>query len=89
MIGLTMNTLTYCLLQDPPLMLIIASFVAVALYVPLTLGTLYFRYHGVDERITPGRVTSVLLWTCGLTVTLISPAAFLLAIAVKQGWLEL
>ena len=41
--GLTMGTLTYCVLENPPLMLIISGFVAVVLYPVFGLGTLYLR----------------------------------------------
>ena len=87
--GLTMDTLTFCLLKNPPLMLIISSFVGVVLYPVFGLGTLYLRYRGVDERIRPGPITTTWLWICGLTLALLSPAALLLVLAIKQGWIGL
>ena len=86
--GLTMGTVTYCLLQNPPLMLIISGFVAVVLYPVFGLGTLYLRYRGVDERIRPGPFTTSWLWICGLALAVISPAAGLLVLALNQGWFE-
>ncbi|MDE2928126.1 MAG: Nramp family divalent metal transporter [Acidobacteriota bacterium] len=86
--GLTMGTVTYCLLQNPPLMLIISGFVAVVLYPVFGLGTLYLRYRAVDERIRPGPFTTSWLWICGLALAVISPAAGLLVLALNQGWLE-
>ncbi len=86
--GLTMGTVTYCLLQNPPLMLIISGFVAVVLYPVFGLGTLYLRYRGVDERIRPGPFTTSWLWICGLALVVISPAAGLLVLALNQGWFE-
>ena len=87
--GLVVGTLTYCLLENPPLMLIISGFVAVILYPVFGLGTLYLRYRGVDPRIRPGPVTTTCLWISGLTIAVLSPAAALLVLALKQGWISI
>ena len=86
--GLTMATLAYCVLKNPPMMLMISGCVAVVLYPTFGLGTLYLRYRGVDARIQPGRLTTAWLWVCGLALALISPAVGLMALALKQGWVE-
>ena len=87
--GLTMGTLTYCLLQNPPLMLIISAFVSVVLYPVFGIGSLYLRYRGVDHRIRPGPITTSWLWICGVTLAVLSPAAAIFALALKQGWVGL
>ncbi len=87
--GLTMGTVTYCLLQNPPLMLVISGFVAVVLYPVFGVGTLYLRYRGVDKRIRPGPLTTSWLWICGLTLAILSPAAGLLVLALQQGWIDI
>jgi len=84
--GLAMGTLTYCLLENPPLMLIISGFVSVVFYPVFGLGTLYLRYRGVDPRIRPGHITTTWLWICGIALALLSPAAAVFILALKQGW---
>ncbi len=74
-LSLTMSTLTYWFLENPPLMLMITAFVSVILYPILGLGTLYLRYQGVDGRIAPGRMVSLWLWICALLLAIISPVA--------------
>jgi Mn2+/Fe2+ NRAMP family transporter len=80
--SLTIHVVTYSLLENPPLMLMITSVVAVMLYPVIGLGTLYLRYRDVDERIAPGKMASFWLWFCGIALALISPAAALTAFVV-------
>ena len=87
--GLTVGTLTYCVFENPPLMLIISAFVSVVLYPVFGIGTLYLRYRGVDRRIRPGHITTTWLWICGVSLAVLSPAAALFALALKQGWVGL
>ncbi len=88
-ITLTLYSLTYALFEDPPAMLMISSMVAVVLYPVLGLGTLYLRYRDVDPRILPGKLTTFWLWVCALALAVISPAAALFALALKQGWIAI
>lgn len=87
--SLTLHVVTYSLFENPPLMLMITSIVAVLLYPVIGLGTIYLRYRDVDRRIAPGKMVSVWLWVCGVALALISPAAILLALAIRNGWITI
>lgn len=87
--SLTLHAVTYSLFENPPLMLMISSTVAVLLYPVIGLGTVYLRYRDVDRRIAPGRVASFWLWVCAIALALISPAAVLLALAIRIGWIAI
>lgn len=88
-VSLAVHIFTYALFQNPPLMLVISAMISVVIYPALGLGTLYLRYRDVDPRIRPGRLTSGLLWVSGLALAVISPAAVLLALAIRWEWLVL
>jgi len=88
-VALVLYTLTYAFFENPPVMLMIASMVSVAIYPVLGLGTLYLRYREVDSRIRPGPVTTLWLWVCGLALAIISPTAALFALALDRGWITL
>lgn len=87
--SLTLHAITYSLFENPPLMLMITSIVAVMLYPVIGLGTVYLRYRDVDRRIAPGKTISIWLWVCGIALALISPAAGLLAFLLENGWISL
>ena len=87
--SLTLHAVTYSLFKNPPLMLMITSIVSVLLYPVIGLGTIYLRYRDVDQRIAPGKAISVWLWGCGIALALISPAAILLALALRTGWITI
>ncbi len=57
------------------------------MYAILGLGTLYLRYHDVDPRIRPGRLTTTWLWICGLALVVISPGGILLTMAINFEWI--
>ena len=86
--GLSMGCLTYYLIKNPPLMLIISGFVSVVMYPIFGLGTIYLSYRRVDPRLRPGRLAVTLLWICGISLAVISPAAALLGVALKRGWIQ-
>jgi len=83
---LILNTYAYFLFEDPPLMLMITGFVAVFMYPAVGLGTIYFRYRGVDQRIVPGKLITALLWICGLALGVISPLMAVASLSIKMGW---
>lgn len=87
--SLTLHAVTYSLFENPPLMLMITSIVAVLLYPVIGLGTVYLRYRDVDRRIAPGRAVSIWLWVCGIALALISPAAIFLVMAIQNGWITI
>ena len=87
--GLSMGCLTYYLIENPPLMLIISGFVSVVMYPIFGLGTIYLSYRRVDPRLRPGRLASTLLWICGISLAIISPVAAAFGVALKQGWIVL
>jgi Mn2+/Fe2+ NRAMP family transporter len=86
-LSLGIHVFTYSLFQDPTLMLVISSLIAVVLYPIFGLGAIYLRYRDVDARIRPGRGISALLWTCGIAIALISPAVAVLQVAFGLKWL--
>lgn len=88
-VALTTHAVTYSMFENPPLMLMISSLVAVVLYPIVGVGTIYFRYRGVDQRIAPGRVNSSLLWICGLFVIVVPPLVAIFSLALKNGWISL
>ena len=88
-VTLGLYSFSYSLFENPPLMLMMSSMMAVFMYPILGLGTLYLRYHDVDKRILPGRLTTAWLWICGITLALVTPGAALLALAISQGWVQL
>jgi hypothetical protein len=88
-IALTTHAVTYSMFENPPLMLMISSLVAVVLYPIVGVGTIYFRYRGVDQRIVPGRLNSSLLWICGLFVIVVPPLVAIFSLALKNGWIKL
>ena len=88
-VSLGLHSITYSLFEDPALMLMISSLVAVVLYPVLGLGTIYLRYREVDERIVPGKWTTAWLWVCGVALALISTVAALLALALKNEWISI
>ncbi len=88
-VALATHVLAYSMFENPPLMLMISSLVAVVLYPIVGVGTIYFRYRRVDQRIMPGRVNSALLWICGVVVIAIPPLVALFSWALKNRWIVL
>ena len=88
-VALATHVLAYSMFENPPLMLMISSLVSVVLYPIVGVGTIYFRYRRVDERIMPGRVNSVLLWICGVVVIGVPPLVALFSWALKNRWIVL
>ena len=88
-VALGLYSFSYSLFENPPLMLMMSSMIAVLMYPIQGLGALYLRYHDVDKRILPGQLTTGWLWICGIAMALISPGAALLALAISQGWIEM
>ncbi|MCH2202475.1 MAG: Nramp family divalent metal transporter [Fuerstiella sp.] len=87
-VSLAMSCIAYWLFQDPPAMLAVTSALIGALMYPiLGLGVLYLRHCRVDRRIVPGRLATVWLWICGISLALISPGGVLLALAIENGWI--
>ncbi len=88
-VTLGLYSFSYSLFENPPLMLMMSSMIAVLMYPVQGLGALYLRYHEVDKRILPGRLITSWLWICGIAMALISPGAALLALAISQGWIQM
>ena len=88
-VTLGLYSFSYSLFENPPLMLMMSSMIAVLMYPIQGLGALYLRYHEVDKRILPGRLTTSWLWICGIAMALISPGAALLVLAISQGWIQM
>ena len=87
---LAMCGIAYWLFQNPPKMLTVTSTLIGALFYPIMgLGVLYLRHCKVDRRITPGKLTTVWLWICCISLTVISPGGILLALAIEYGWLPI
>jgi len=83
-----MYSLAYWLFENPPGMLIVTTAIlGAAMYPVLGLGTIYLRYHGVDKRITPGKLTTAWLWICGIALAVISLGGAMLGLAAQQGWI--
>ena len=80
---------TYALFENPPMMLMVTSIAAVTMYPVIGLGTIYLRHRDVDPRITPGKVTTLWLWICGIALAIISPAAGLLILAIESEWISI
>lgn len=87
-VSLVVQAAAYSLFENPPLMLMVTSIAAVAMYPVIGLGTLWLRYKDVDPRIVPGKITTALLWVCGIALALISPGAVLMALAIESGWIS-
>jgi len=83
LVSLSMNAFAYFIFKDPPLMLMISGLIAVFMYPSMGIGTLYLRYFGVDKRIRPGTVITVLLWISAVALALISPALMLWIVSLK------
>ncbi len=88
-VTLGLYSFSYSLFENPPLMLMMSSMIAVLMYPIQGLGALYLRYRDVDKRILPGRLTTCWLWICAIAMVLISPGAALLALAISQGWIQM
>ena len=88
-VSLGLYSFSYSLFENPPLMLMISSMIAVFMYPIQGLGALYLRYRDVDKRILPGQLITGWLWICGIAMALLSPGAALLALAISQGWVEM
>ncbi len=88
-VTLGLYSFSYSLFENPPLMLMMSSMIVVLMYPVQGLGVLYLRYHDVDKRILPGRLTTGWLWICGIALALLSPGAALLALALSQGWIQM
>lgn len=87
---LVMSCIAYWLFQNPPQMLAITSSIIAAMMYPiLGLGVLYLRHRKVDRRIVPGRLTTIWLWVCGISLAVISPGGILLAVAIENGWISI
>ncbi len=88
-VTLGLYAFSYSLFENPPLMLMMSSMIAVLMYPIQGLGALYLRHHDVDKRILPGPLITTWLWICGIAMALISPGAALLALAISQGWIQM
>jgi manganese transport protein len=85
-VALVMYSIAYWLFENPPQMLIITSSILAAVFYPtLGLGVLYLRHRKVDRRVTPNRLTTILLWICGITLTVISPGGIILTFLINYN----
>ena len=85
-VALVMYAIAFWLFENPPQMLIITSSILAAIFYPtLGIGVLYLRHKKVDDRVAPSRFTTVLLWICGITLTVLSPGGIILTFLIKYG----
>ena len=82
-VSLALHGYAYFLFEDPPLMLVISSLIAVFMYPVSGLGTIYLSHRRVDRRILPGKVVTGLLWISGLALAIISPAVAVITVYLK------
>ena len=87
-VSLTTGTIMYKLFENPPVMLMISSLVAVVFYPVLALGTIWLRHRGVDRRVLPSIPTTVFLWICGLVLAVTTPLLVGYALALRYGWVK-
>ena len=83
-VSLIMYSIAFWLFENPPQMLIITSSILAAIFYPtLGLGVIYLRHRKMDPRVVPGRLATILLWICGLTLAVLSPGGIIVTLLIK------
>jgi len=67
--------LLYVLVQKPKLMVTIGGLAQGATIPMITLAAIYFRYTRVDKRVTPWKITDLLLWIAVISILIVSAYA--------------